>query len=119
MSEGGSEIDEVRDLEQRTLGLLLAINAVMFVVEAIAGWRGESTGLMGDSLDMLADASVYAIALFVVGRSVGRQRMDPEGGRHHAAAAHRIASGRAAVVCQRFDQCRVRLLHVRSGWNTA
>jgi Co/Zn/Cd efflux system component len=41
----------------------------MFVAEAFAGWRGESTGLLADSLDMLADASVYGTALYAVGRS--------------------------------------------------
>jgi Co/Zn/Cd efflux system component len=41
----------------------------MFLVEGIAGWLGQSTGLMADSLDMLADASVYGIALYAVGRS--------------------------------------------------
>ena len=48
---------------------LLAINASMFVVEGVAGWLGESTGLLGDALDMLADAAVYAVALYAVGRS--------------------------------------------------
>jgi Co/Zn/Cd efflux system component len=38
---------------------LLAINAVMFVVELVAGWLAQSTGLIADSLDMFADAMVY------------------------------------------------------------
>ena len=38
-------------------------------MEATAGWIADSTGLMADSLDMLADASVYGIALYAVGRS--------------------------------------------------
>jgi cation diffusion facilitator family transporter len=41
----------------------------MFVAEAVAGWWGESTGLLADSLDMLADAFVYGVALCAVGRS--------------------------------------------------
>jgi Co/Zn/Cd efflux system component len=49
--------------------MLLAINATMFAVEAVAGWLGDSTGLMADSLDMFADASVYGMALYAVGRS--------------------------------------------------
>jgi len=63
------EIDEAAELERRTLWTLLAINASMFAVEAVASWRGDSTGLLADSLDMLADASVYGIALHAVGRS--------------------------------------------------
>lgn len=42
----------------------------MFVVGLVAGILAQSTGLIADSLDMLADASAYAIGLFVVGRSL-------------------------------------------------
>jgi Co/Zn/Cd efflux system component len=62
--------------ERRTLLWLLAINAVMFVVEALAGWWAESSGLLADGLDMFADAAVYGTALYAVGR--GRR---PRGGR--------------------------------------
>lgn len=55
--------------EGRTLRVLLGINAAMFVVEAGAGWLAESTGLLADSLDMLADAAVYGLGLFAVGRA--------------------------------------------------
>lgn len=59
---------EVHDASQaRALRWLLAINAVMFVVELAAGWWAQSSGLIADSLDMLADASVYALALAAVG----------------------------------------------------
>lgn len=62
--------DAARDgTEARTLWILLAINAVMFVVELAAGWLGESAALLADSFDMLADASVYAVALYAVGRA--------------------------------------------------
>ncbi len=69
MSGCGSELEEAAELERRTLWLLLAINGAMFFAEAIAGWWGESAGLLADSLDMLADASVYGIVLYAVGRS--------------------------------------------------
>jgi len=59
--------------EAGALKLLLAINALMFVVELITGWIAQSTGLIADSLDMFADAAVYGLALFAVGRSVQRQ----------------------------------------------
>ena len=55
--------------EAGVLRALLAINAVMFVVELVAGWSAESTGLIADSLDMLADAVVYGLALYAVGRA--------------------------------------------------
>lgn len=55
--------------EARTLKLLLAINAVMFVAELAVAWIAESAGLLADSLDMFADAAVYGLALHAVGRS--------------------------------------------------
>lgn len=55
--------------EARTLKILLAINAVMFVAELTVGWLAESTGLLADSLDMFADAAVYGLALYATGRS--------------------------------------------------
>lgn len=55
--------------EARTLKFLLAINAVMFVTELTAAWFAHSTGLLADSLDMFADAAVYALSLYAVGRS--------------------------------------------------
>lgn len=73
MSGCGCESGEAAALERRALWMLLGINATMFVGEAVAGWLGQSTGLMADSLDMLADASVYGIALYAVGRSRGLQ----------------------------------------------
>lgn len=59
-------------VEAETLRWLLAINATMFVIEIVAGWLAESTGLIADSLDMFADAAVYGIALYAVGHA-GRQ----------------------------------------------
>jgi Co/Zn/Cd efflux system component len=41
----------------------------MFVVGLAAGLLGQSSSLIADSLDMLADASAYAVALGAVGRS--------------------------------------------------
>ncbi len=55
--------------EARTLWTLLAVNAAMFVVEVVAGWLAQSTGLIADSLDMLADAMVYGLGLYAVGRA--------------------------------------------------
>ncbi len=69
MADDGSELEEAAELERQTLWILIAINGAMFLAEAFAGWRGESAGLLADSLDMLADASVYGIALYAVSRS--------------------------------------------------
>ncbi|WP_242353101.1 cation transporter [Anaeromyxobacter sp. SG64] len=54
--------------EAGTLRAVLAINAAMFAVELVSGWLAQSMGLVADSLDMLADAAVYALALYAVGK---------------------------------------------------
>jgi cation diffusion facilitator family transporter len=61
---------EVESKEQaRVLWIVLGINASMFVAEFIAGVVAQSTGLIADSLDMLADAAVYGVSLYAVSRS--------------------------------------------------
>ena len=55
--------------ERKVLIALLAINALMFLVEITVGVIGNSTALIADSLDMLADATVYGIGLYAVGKS--------------------------------------------------
>ena len=64
----GAELDP--RMEKNTLLILLAINGVMFVVEFTTGLFADSSALLADSLDMLADATVYAIAFYAVGRSI-------------------------------------------------
>ena len=54
--------------ERRVLWIVLVLNAAMFFVEGIAGWVAQSTGLLADALDMFADATVYGVALWAVGR---------------------------------------------------
>ncbi len=70
MSGCGCEIEIKNKDQRRVLILLLAINGVMFIAEIVAGIMGDSTALIADSLDMLADAAVYAIGLYAVGRSL-------------------------------------------------
>lgn len=53
--------------ERHVLTLALVINAALFVAEFAAGLVSRSMGLLADSLDMLADASVYALSLVAVG----------------------------------------------------
>jgi cation diffusion facilitator family transporter len=73
MPDCGCEPGDAAQIERRTLRILLAINSTLFIVEAVVGWWAESTGLLGDSLDMLADAFVYGIALYAIGRSLRLQ----------------------------------------------
>lgn len=59
--------------EARTLTLVLAINAAMFLAEVIAALLAHSSALLADSLDMFADAAVYALALFGAHRTRASQ----------------------------------------------
>jgi cation diffusion facilitator family transporter len=63
-----------QEADRRTLATALAINVVMFCVGLI-GWRlANSAALLADALDMLADASGYAVAYLAIGGSLRRQR---------------------------------------------
>lgn len=73
MSDCGCGAEHAEKLEKNTLIVLLSINAFMFVIELVLGWLAQSTGLIADSLDMFADAAVYGISLYVVGKGVLHQ----------------------------------------------
>ena len=47
----------------------MAINLILFVLEATAGTLAHSTALLADSLDMLGDSFVYGFSLYVLWRS--------------------------------------------------
>lgn len=65
------ELADVNDEhEAKVLKILLALNGGMFIVELLFGLYAESMGLISDSLDMLADASVYLISLYAVGKTL-------------------------------------------------
>ena len=55
---------------RRVLWCVLAINAVMFLVEIGAGLAAGSASLQADALDFLGDAANYAISLLVVGMAL-------------------------------------------------
>ena len=72
---------------RRVLWCVLAINAVMFTVEVVAGVASGSASLQADALDFLGDSANYAISLFVVGMAL----------RYRATAAMLKGSTMAAV----------------------
>jgi Co/Zn/Cd efflux system component len=78
-------------VERGTLLVLIAINGVMFIVEVATGWLAQSMGLVADSLDMLADAGVYGLALVAVGK-------DPVAKAHAAIASGCIQLSLASLV---------------------
>ncbi|MBK7044539.1 MAG: cation transporter [Rhodanobacteraceae bacterium] len=55
---------------RRVLVIVLVINLVLFAGEFAVGAWIYSSGLQADALDSLGDASVYALSLYVVGRSL-------------------------------------------------
>lgn len=68
-AEKSDELTALRGKHRNVLVTVLAINAVLFVVEASAGVLANSTALLADSLDMLGDSFVYGFSLYVLWRS--------------------------------------------------
>lgn len=62
-------LDAMRANHGRVLKIVLAVNAVMFVVETLAGLAAHSTSLLADAADMLGDALVYGFSLYVLTRN--------------------------------------------------
>ena len=60
------EIDALRTRQSSMLKTVLAINAVMFLIELTAGLISGSASLVADSLDMLGDALVYGFSIYAV-----------------------------------------------------
>ena len=61
-------IDALRERQRGTLKIVLGVNAIMFLVIAVAALYGKSTALLADSLDNLGDALTYGLSLYAVSR---------------------------------------------------
>jgi Co/Zn/Cd efflux system component len=59
--------------QRRLLWTVLWINAGMFLAESLGGILANSTALLADSADMLGDAIVYGVSLWVVARGAAWQ----------------------------------------------
>ena len=66
--EDNCSIEALHARQRGTLIKVLWINAVMFVVIAIAAFYGNSTALLSDSLDNLGDALTYGLSFFAVSK---------------------------------------------------
>ena len=75
MLQPGSRSHRGSPAYRRALLAVLAINAVMFVVELGAGLAAGSASLQADALNFLGDAANYAISLFVVGLALRYRAM--------------------------------------------
>lgn len=69
MSDCGCHAEARNAAERRVLWIALGLNAAMALIGGIAGWVAQSTGLLADALDMLSDATAYAIGLAAIGRA--------------------------------------------------
>jgi len=54
---------------KRALLIVIAINGVMFVVEMLAGFTGQSMALKADALDFFGDTVTYGLSLWAIGKS--------------------------------------------------
>lgn len=60
--------------ESRVLRQVFVLNGAMFFVELALGLYAQSTGLIADSLDMFADAAVYGMSLYAIGKSASLKK---------------------------------------------
>jgi Co/Zn/Cd efflux system component len=67
------EVREIPREQRRVIHIVLWINAAMFLTESVGGLLANSTALLADSVDMLGDAIVYGVSLYVIGRGVAWQ----------------------------------------------
>jgi len=65
-----AKFDGVSDDYKRRLWIVIALNAIMFAVEMIAGHAAKSQALQADALDFAGDALTYGISLAVIGASL-------------------------------------------------
>lgn len=66
--ENNCTVEALHERQRGTLIKVLWINAVMFIVIAVAAIYGNSTALLSDSLDNLGDALTYGLSLFAVSK---------------------------------------------------
>lgn len=62
------DFTKLQERQRGTLQIVLAINALMFVVIAAAAIYSHSSALLTDSLDNLGDALTYGLSLYAVSR---------------------------------------------------
>lgn len=67
-------IDSDHSNEKKLLWSVLLINFAFFIIEIMTGFISRSMGLVADSLDMLADAIVYSLSIYAVGRAASKKK---------------------------------------------
>lgn len=69
-----TDVQEDTHKQRTLLWSVLIINFAFFVIEMLTGFISRSMGLVADSLDMLADSSVYGLSLLAVGGSMVKKK---------------------------------------------
>ncbi len=67
---GNVKFDGASRAYKRVLWIVIAINALMFIVEMSAGVAADSMALKADALDFLGDTLTYTITLLVIGQAL-------------------------------------------------
>jgi Co/Zn/Cd efflux system component len=67
---GEARFDGLSSDYRRRLWLVIAINAIMFLIETLGGHLAGSQALKADALDFLADSLTYGMSLAVIGASL-------------------------------------------------
>ena len=71
----GAVFEGVSAEYKRRLWIVIALNAIMFVVEMGAGYLARSQALQADALDFLGDSLTYGISLAVIGAPLAVRTM--------------------------------------------
>jgi Co/Zn/Cd efflux system component len=61
-------LEQLYERQRGTLKIVLAINALMFLVIVVAALYAKSSALLADSLDNLGDALTYGLSIYAVSR---------------------------------------------------
>ena len=63
-------LEQLHGRQRGTLQIVLAINALMFLVIVAAALYAKSSALLADSLDNLGDALTYGLSIYAVSRGI-------------------------------------------------
>jgi len=66
--DGNERFEGASPRYRRILWIVIALNALMFAVEATAGALAGSMALQADAMDFAADAATYGLTLYMIGK---------------------------------------------------
>ena len=66
--EGTERFEGASPRYRRILWIVIALNALMFGIEVVAGTLAGSMALQADAMDFAADAATYGLTLYMIGK---------------------------------------------------